>query len=200
MKKWIVPIVLLALSAHAEPLAPMAAPGEIIFEQHTFVEKTDRGPLTTRYFQVKMRLDGTDRVVTTPFGNPWKITDHAEKWSVEADASITVHATPERIDPPVRPLCRGVVPRLDEGVLGKRVEDGVTITGEWHTRECPADATYPAFTEREETWYRIDEVNGQKILRPHRREVTSQYMHRRVDYLYVKSSRLHKSLFDEKLP
>lgn len=71
---------------------------------------------------------------------------------------------------------------------------------QWETRECNATNEHGTWTERVETWYRVDTVDGQQILRPHRREVSSEFEHRRVDYMYVMSGRLHTSLFDSSFP
>jgi hypothetical protein len=43
-------------------------------------------------------------------------------------------------------------------------------------------------------------VGNEKVLRPHRREVTSPYEHMRVDYTYLETTRMHTSLFDQDLP
>jgi hypothetical protein len=191
--------VLIALSPvqAADTLpAPQAGEGQIILKQYTRVALGTSGTTTMRHFTVTMRVNGTDRILSTPQDIRWQLTEG--DWHVMESPLIDTTTFSARGMGPYQ-QCKGRR-RLDGASLGKRLEDGVNVVGEWMNVECNATAERPSWIERNENWSRIDVVNGQKMLRPHRREVKSQYEHKRIDYTYLSTSRLHLSLFDEKLP
>jgi hypothetical protein len=189
-------VTCLALAAQAnDPPAPQTTSGEIILEQLTRVDFGPNGqPITTkRSMRVRMRAEN---------GMEWSTLPTA-KWQLSKGNDFTIinplnwhQGAARRTGDPAPEPAGETLQQLANGIIGKKVEDGVAIAGEWATYQLGPTRERPAWVERMESWYRADKgPDGKPVVRLHRRLVTSPYKRETVDYFYVESTRLHSSLF-----
>lgn len=189
----------LALSAHAgAPAAPQTTSGEIILEQRTTITLGPNGqPAGTRR-EMRARMRAENGVVwSTLLGSKWQVSKGNDYRIVNPRSTSTVGQVMRDGPPPVPELYGDTLLPLDSGLLGKKVEDGVTIAGEWATYQFGPTASRPAWVERSETWFRVDtSPKGKRVPRLHRRSTSSPYELSTVDYFYMQTERLHASLFE----
>jgi hypothetical protein len=183
-----------ALSAQANPQQPLEQ-GEIILEQYTRVKLEDGKPVKTqRGMKVKMR---------DPNGVVWELLPTAQWTLTKGDEFAVVDPMKWNQGPTIMP---GDPPReesghdtkklIDHALLGKKVEDGITIAGEWQTYQLGPTRTRAAWVERIEMWWRADRRDdGTMQPRVHRKIRTSPYEKYTLDVFYLATDRLHPSLF-----
>jgi hypothetical protein len=197
-------IIALALSAHADapptPPAAKATAGEIVMEQQTRTEFAPNGQPTRTKSSVQVTMRAENGVVWSMIpGWKWQISKGTELKVVNPRTTRT--ADEARANPPRMPDTYGftsqILRPIDSGMIGKKVEDDVTIAGEWATYQRGPTSDRPAWTEKWEKWFRVDKgPDGKSVIRSHRLVTTSIYETTTIDYFYFQSTRLHEALFD----
>ncbi len=199
MKLFVGVLGCLALGAQAEPAAPHFPPGLISMEQTTIVHLGPNGrPTVTERFVRVMMTEGKRAWSTMPSFEYTVTNEKGETSAVnpmvwEDMAEKSMHQLGKPTPSPVD----GVVAKVnDKGQLGPKMEDGIEVKGLWWSLTWPPAGNMPARTERVERWFRpLRDAQGRVGLHPHREIVTSADERKTKDWWYIKTDRIHPSMF-----
>jgi hypothetical protein len=185
-----------ALGVHAadDPQAPKILP-ELVVEMITITKLGPDGKqVGGRTRQTRTMLhDGKGATWSTLIGAEYTLQKGNDFWHLNPNAMSQVGRKREKPGDPidVGPTRSSGTP-IRSGVLGKKVEEGVTIAGEWNE--------YPmrdGGVERREIWWRGDtDAAGRPVLRIHHLVSTSPTRITRKDYWYIQTERIHPDYFD----
>ena len=140
-----------------------------------------------------MMSDGKGAIWSTLIGAEYTLQKGSEFWHLNPNDMANVGKPRQRGPIDLTPTTSRRSP-IRSGVLGKKVEEGITIAGEWN--EYATTDGGPG-VERREIWWRGDLGGaGQPVMRIHRLVSTSPTRITKKDYWYIRTDRIHPEMFD----